>query len=233
MRRILLFITFIILFVDYLYCQESVFHSEFSFFPICYKQKHFYVKEYDEYKNKVIAGPSLLLNFPVSKKISVVSGVFPMLNKKIFAFKDSVFYDYEGSTFTIIENQVYGGFVSKYTRHDFDINIPLIIEYNVMNKKNISINAAFGTLGLFSKWYNYIEFYYHPIGDSIFFEPYRYQYTGIKLLVNSDIILTGSLEYYPFKHFGFSMRPYLTYGLFESKGYKLFGSGLGFGICYK
>lgn len=235
-KNILLFQIFLVIPLSSILCQNSVLHAELSIFPLCYKQKKEIRKDYINYTLNADAGPTLLLAFPISKRINLISGIFPISVSSKKTYNDSIRWDPTSSTWLTMENcgkQGLYGYVSEFNDKHFGLYIPMIIEYNIFTYNNISINIAGGSLGLLGKSYYYVEYNFYSIGDTINFVPYRDIYKENYLLINSDIILTGSLEYFPFKHFGFSIRPYFTYSLFESKGSKLFGCALGFGICYK
>lgn len=194
--------------------QDSLFETEVVVFPI----SHFNESNYAKYQGSAGSRDywtSVLFSLRIKPKYKITTGILTYHFNEIYEYNN------------------YSGYFN-YEYYESNILIPVLLKYQLFKSRKIIISASGGILyNLWQATYHYEESAPKINGE----HPYTSEYVKFEdeFLPLSEKIFPVYLDvtgyYYPVKHFGISLKPYMGYNFFESK--TSFTYGVGMGLCFR
>jgi len=208
-----------------LFAQDSLLQTELTFYPLYHqKTENVFGNEYLFIK-KHSYGPTLLLNFPISKKLSLSTGLNFKMNSSEYYYNDSVEMDNDQ---WMVQNQLV--FIYRRKSSSLDILVPVLINYKLLQYKKFNVYIAGGIE---------TELWYFFASTKEFYPVKRINKTGgytnrLNFLLDEytyNININATLKYFPIKHWGILIKPFASYNLaFDKYSLKY---GIGVGVCYR
>jgi hypothetical protein len=199
-----------------LLAQDSLLQTELTLYPL------YHIKKDISKDTKFSNGPTILLSFPLCNKLSFSTG----LNFQRYSYE----LNYNDSVY---KNDL--GYIKRIYEDGLDISIPVLINYNLYAYKNsFVLNISIGLeYDIWSHAYRTTEIYPLPsyIGDRN--TTFCYNLSGFNYWDSNSLSfqVNTSLKYFPIKHWGILLKPFINY-YFPFNDYSL-NYGLGVGICYR
>jgi hypothetical protein len=225
MTKKILIISLLILYSSIVFAQDTLFQCDLSVNPIHFDKMYSGIGNETSMKTRRSIVPSLTFCFPVYNKWSFTVGL------KLYQGSYEGFFN--DSTWRIIDPvnpDLTGHYPYIYHQKVSGSELSVIIgaNYNLFYKKHFSSNISLGVeLDTWDKIFEYYEFY--PISATNNSQVNNKHFNSPIDESTYSPYFNVTLKYFPLKHFGLLLRPFISYSFFDDAVV----SYLGVGICYK